>query len=93
MAEYDKEQDIILTPDSNTIKTPEEFALDLARSGTDNYLNLNQTWAGEMPQLLGDGVPGPEGEELTGTDNQIEQEIEAGEENYQSPCSITPRPE
>jgi len=84
-------EDIKLTHDSNTIQTPEDFALDLAKSGTDNNLNLNQQWAGEMTQLLGDGVPGPLGNELTGTDDQIEQEIEAEEDSYSGP-SMGPHP-
>ncbi|RUR05289.1 hypothetical protein [Legionella sp. km772] len=83
--------DVKLTHDSNTIRTPEEFALDLAKSGTDNYLNMNEPLAGAMTQLLGDGVPGPMGNELTGTDDQIEQEIEAEENNYNGP-SMTPHP-
>lgn len=85
------DDDIKLTHDSNTIKTPEEFARDLALVDTDNYLNLNSPMGGDMTDFLGDGVPGPLGGELTGTDDQVEQDIEAEEDNYISPYSMTPR--
>ena len=83
---------IELKPDSNTIKTPEDFALDLTKSGTDNNLNLDQTWAGEMTNLLGDGVLGPEAPNLSGSDNEIAQQEEADEDAYNSRASMVPRP-
>ncbi len=82
-----------LTPDSDTIVTPEQFALDLAKAGTSNYLNLNEIWAGQMTDLLGDGVPEPETEVLSGADNDTAQQLEAEtEEPSISPYSIVPHP-
>ncbi len=75
MVDLEKEPDTITSPED--VLSPEAVKNALQLEGTDNDLNQNQFISGDEVNLLGDGVPGYEATSISGTDDEIEEQLEA----------------
>ncbi|CEG57873.1 hypothetical protein [Legionella fallonii] len=80
MTNLEKEPDTLTSPEdvlSPDILSPESVKNALQLAGTDNDLNQNQFIGGDQVNLLGDGVPGYEATGVSGTDDELEKQLEA----------------